>query len=95
MKEIEEQTQLSKQESKLLKKDPIACFMLLVPKLDEKEDEKHFLVFEKVSKSMSYLFLQSVLSLARKPKAVYCVLSVSQSVDYGLVKERILQCCML
>ncbi len=68
--------------------------MSLVPKCDEKEIEKHFLMLEKVAKStdcptdMYRLFLQSVLK--GRAKDLYCTLST-----YGLAKERILKAYVL
>ncbi len=69
--------------------------MSLVPKLDEREVEKYFLISEKMAKSMKWptdtycLFLQSVLT--GEAKDVYCTLSTAQCSDHGLVKETLLQ----
>ena len=45
--------QLSEQKSMILKKDQIARSISLVPKFDEKEFVKNFVMFEKVAKSSS------------------------------------------
>ncbi len=92
---MERKVQLSQQESKILKKDQIARSMSLVPRFDEREVEKYFLMFEKFAESMEWprdmycLFLQCVLT--GKAKDIYCDLSTAQCADYELVKERILQ----
>ncbi len=49
---MERKAQLSKQETKILKKDQIATSMPLVPKSNEMEIEKYFLVFFFVAKGM-------------------------------------------
>ncbi len=92
---MERKAHLSQQENKILKKDHIARSMSLVPKFDEREVEKYFLMLEKFAESMEWsrdmycLFLQSVLT--GKAKDFYCALSTAQCAYYGLVKERILQ----
>ncbi len=92
---MEKKAQLSEQEGKIFKKDQIARSMSLLPRFDEREVEKYFLMFEKVAESMGWprdmycMFLQSVLT--GKEKDVFCGLSTAQYAEYGLVKERILQ----
>ncbi len=87
MWEMEKKAQLSQQEGKILKKDQIARSMSLVPKFDEREVEKYFLMFEKIAESMEWprdiycLFLQSVLT--GKAKDIYCALTTAQCADYG------------
>ncbi len=54
LRERERKAQLSEQESKILKKDQIAKSTSLVPKFEETEVEKYFLMFEKVAKSMDW-----------------------------------------
>ncbi len=90
---MERKAQLHEQENKVLNQNQIARSMSLVPNVNEKEAEKHFLKFEKVSKSMEWttdmycLFLQSILT--PKAKDVHYALSTAQCSDYGLDKERI------
>ena len=92
---MEKKAQLSEQEGKILKKDQIARSMSLVPRFDEREVEKYFLMFEKVAEIMEWprdmycLFLQNVFT--GKAKDVYYALSTAQCADYGLVKEIMLQ----
>ncbi len=91
LRETDRKAHLSQQESKILKKDQTARSMLLVPKFDEREVEKYFLIFEKVAESVEWprdmycLFLQSVLT--GKAKDVYSALSTVQCANYGLVKK--------
>ncbi len=49
---MERKAQLSEQEGNILKRAQVARSMFLVPKFDEREVEKYFLMFEKVVKSM-------------------------------------------
>ena len=69
--------------------------MSLVPKWNEREVEKYFLMFKKIAESMERpkdmycLFLPSLLT--GKVKYIYYALYTAQCADYGLVKERILQ----
>ncbi len=63
--------------------------------LDEKEIERHFLMFENVAKDMDWrtdmycFFLLGVLT--GKAKDVYCALSTPQCADHDLLKKRIPQ----
>ncbi len=82
MREMEKKAQLSEQERKILKKDQIVRSMSLVPRFDEREVEKYFLMFEKVAESMEWprdlycLFLQSLLT--GKAKDIYCAPTTAQ-----------------
>ncbi len=95
LRELEIKGEQAEKESKIVRKDQVARSMSLVPRFDEKEIEKYFLMFEKVAESMEWpkdmycLFLQGVLT--GKAKNVYCALSTEQCANYEFVKETILQ----
>ena len=76
-------------------KHEISRNIKLVPKFHEKDVEKYFQHFEKIAQSMEWareiwsMMLQSVL--IGKAQEVYAALSLDQSADYEIVKDRILQ----
>ena len=87
LREMERKIQFSEQEGEVLKKYQIGRSMSLVPKFDEREVEKYFLMFEIVAESIEWprktycLFLQSVLT--GKANYVYCALSSAQCAAMG------------
>ncbi len=77
---MQRKAHLSQQEEKIFKKDQIARSMSMVPKFDEREFEKYFLMFEKVAESMEWprdmycLFLQKCGNRKAKDVTLHCLL---------------------
>ena len=95
MREIEMQERANQPKQKIIYNFDVTKHIRLVPPFQEKEVDKYFLHFEKVTENLNWpkehwtLLLQSVL--IGKAREIYTQLCVEQSHHYETVKELILK----